>query len=85
MKKAKGPVSKGAGFADAMFAIKDMQMDYASFSDPTADINPPIVTKPLPQKNPLAAKPKPKPEISKPVVPTKPKTLQQQQPSTIPK
>jgi len=32
MKKGKTGNIKGPGFADAMFSIKDMQMDYASFN-----------------------------------------------------
>ena len=34
MKKGKAP-AKGFGFGDAMFAIKDVQMDYANFDAPS--------------------------------------------------
>jgi hypothetical protein len=80
----KGKVSgfgKGPGFGDAMFAIKDMQMDYASFnqdSPPALSSLPPPT---IPKKNPIAAKTQPKPvlQLKPTATTTKPKTLQQHQ------
>jgi hypothetical protein len=84
MKKGKGPLSKGPGFADAIFSIKDMQTDYASFNQESSPITVPHVAPYVPQKNPLASKPKPKVDLqSKPTVSSKSKTLEQ--PSDFPK
>ena len=83
MKKGgKGP-AKGFGFGDAMFAIKDVQMDYANFDAPSSE--PVGVPIPIPKKNPIAQnKPKPMNPV-KPTTAAKPKTLQQHQVSTLPK
>ena len=82
MKKAKGiPLAKGIGFGDALFNVKDMQMDYASFNeDPLSGEAVPRVQ--ALKKNPIAAKPQSKPVMpSKGTTSIKPKNnpMQQQQ------
>ena len=79
MKKGKTPALKGPGFADAMFSIKDMQMDYASFNQESSVSSPPLPpVQQISQKNPLVSKTKPKPDlVNKPKNIIQPKVLLQ--------
>ena len=78
MNKGKPAAKKGTGFGEALFSIKDVQMDYANFDNgpPLAQpMAPPVA---VPKKNPIAPKMQPKPVVPvKPTTANKPKTLQQ--------
>lgn len=73
MKKEGKPKPSGVSFGNAMFAMKDLEMDYAQFNGGPP---PPPKVQPNPvNKNPLAANKKPA-SVSKAPQPAS-KTLQQ--------
>lgn len=71
--------SKGVGFGDALFAIKNVQVDYEMFNEGNIP-QPPKIAPPPPKKNPTSLVPQKKPaNIVKPEPIKKPATLQQKQ------
>ena len=81
--KGKQPAKGGPTFGDALFGIKNMQMDYESFNGAPIVPEPP---QPPPKKNPIAVNQAPKnPSKPKPQTPIKPNSLQQRVEQTKPK
>lgn len=85
MKKEGKAIKKaGFGFGDAMFQIKNLQMDYAQFQD-----SPPIIPQGKPQpniiKNPIANNNKKPMSVNKPQNPPVKILEQKQQASFVPK